>query len=85
MQDFHWLLLGLVIVALDVTDGPTTVVATALIACAAAATFLAGTERIRLRATARCPLRTRGGVPPSQSVVAVVPVVRSARAEVHRG
>jgi hypothetical protein len=43
---------GLVIVALDVTDGPTTVVATALIACAAAGAFLSATDGVRLRATA---------------------------------
>jgi hypothetical protein len=42
----------LVIVALDITDGPTTVVGTALIACAAAAVFLAGPEGVRLRAAA---------------------------------
>jgi hypothetical protein len=39
-------------VALDITDGPTTVVGTALIACAAAALFLARTDGVRLRAGA---------------------------------
>ena len=43
---------GIVIVALDITDGPTTVVGTALIACAAAALFLARTDGVRLRAGA---------------------------------
>jgi len=43
---------GLVIVALDATDGPTTVVATALIACAAAGAFLTATAGLRLRVTA---------------------------------
>jgi Spermine/spermidine synthase domain len=43
---------GLVIVALDAPDGPTTVVATALIACAAAAVFLTPTDRVGLRAVA---------------------------------
>ena len=38
--------------ALDITDGPTTVVGTALIACAAAALFLARTDGVRLRAGA---------------------------------
>ena len=42
----------LVILALDATDGPTTVVATALIACAAAAVFLAGAGAVRLRVVA---------------------------------
>jgi hypothetical protein len=43
---------GLVIVALEATDGPTTVVATALIACAAAGVFLTATDDVRLRAGA---------------------------------
>ena len=43
---------ALVIVALDATDGPTTVVATALIACAASAVFLTPTARVGLRAGA---------------------------------
>jgi hypothetical protein len=43
---------GLVIVALDVTDGPTTVVFTALIACSAAAVFLAPVARVGLRSLA---------------------------------
>ena len=43
---------GLVIVALDATDGPTTVVATALIACAASACFLTAADGPRLRAVA---------------------------------
>jgi hypothetical protein len=42
----------MVIVALDVTDGPTTVVGTGLIACCAAGAFLARTEGVRLRAGA---------------------------------
>jgi hypothetical protein len=42
---------ALVIVALDVTDGPTTVVATGLIACAAAGVFLTAAD-VRLRAAA---------------------------------
>src|SRR5262245_8731168 len=42
----------IVIVALDVTDGPTTVVGTALAACAAAAIFLTRAESVRLRAGA---------------------------------
>jgi hypothetical protein len=41
---------GLVILALDATDGPTTVVATALIACAASACFLTAADGPRLRA-----------------------------------
>ena len=41
---------GLVILALDATDGPTTVVATALIACSAAAVFFTATRRVGLRA-----------------------------------
>ena len=40
---------AIVVVALDVTDGPTTVVATALIACTAAGVFLARTEAVRLQ------------------------------------
>ena len=43
---------AIVIVALDITDGPTTVVGTALIACCAAGVFLTGTDGIRLRAGA---------------------------------
>jgi spermine/spermidine synthase len=43
---------GLVIVALDATDGPTTVVATALIACAASACVLTAADGARLRALA---------------------------------
>ena len=39
----------IVVVALDVTDGPTTVVGTALIACTAAGVFLARTEGVRLQ------------------------------------
>ena len=42
----------LVLIALDVTDGPTTVVATGLIACAAAGAFLTGSDGVRLRAAA---------------------------------
>jgi hypothetical protein len=42
----------LVILALDVTDGPTTVVATSLIACAAAAVFLTTTGGVWLRGAA---------------------------------
>jgi len=41
-----------VILALDATDGPTTVVATALIACVAAVVFLTPTGRVGLRAAA---------------------------------
>jgi hypothetical protein len=41
---------AIVIVALDITDGPTTVVGTALIACCAAGVFLARTDGVRLRA-----------------------------------
>jgi len=41
---------AIVIVALDITDGPTTVMGTALAACAAAAIFLARAESVRLRA-----------------------------------
>src|SRR5262245_2836443 len=40
---------AIVIVALDVTDGPTTVVGTALAAAAAAAVFLARADSVRLR------------------------------------
>ncbi len=40
---------AIVVVALDVTDGPTTVVGTALIACTAAGVFLARTEAVRLQ------------------------------------
>ncbi len=43
---------ALVIVTLDATDGPTTVVATALIACAASACFLTAADGPRLRAVA---------------------------------
>jgi len=43
---------GLVILALDATDGPTTVIATALIACAASACFLAAADALRLRVMA---------------------------------
>ena len=43
---------ALVIVVLDATDGPTTVVATALIACAASACFLTAADGTRLRAAA---------------------------------
>ena len=43
---------GLVILALDATDGPTTVIATALIACAASACFLTAADGLRLRAAA---------------------------------
>jgi hypothetical protein len=43
---------GLVILALDATDGPTTVIATALIACAASACFLTAADGPRLRAAA---------------------------------
>jgi hypothetical protein len=50
----------LVLVALDATDGPTTVVATALIACAAAAVFLTAIESIRLRAGALAAVTVLG-------------------------
>ncbi|MEX2147768.1 MAG: hypothetical protein WED01_12225 [Candidatus Rokuibacteriota bacterium] len=43
---------GLVILALDATDGPTTVIATAIIACAASACFLTPADGPRLRAAA---------------------------------
>src|SRR5687768_2317194 len=47
---------ALVIVTLDATDGPTTVVATALIACAASACFLTAADGTRLRAGALAAL-----------------------------
>jgi hypothetical protein len=43
---------GIVIGTLDVTDGPTTVVASALVAAVAAAVFLTATDGVRLRAGA---------------------------------
>ena len=43
---------AIVIVALDITDGPTTVVGTALVACAAAAHLPGATESVRLRVAA---------------------------------